>query len=101
MYIVKKISLYFAISILLSVTFWLIGFLMWSGLSTSRHSSSEEGIARAEQERMYMQQLSETEKQLRVSASQQQRMDELLSRQEKQADRYEAILKKWESNGFR
>jgi hypothetical protein len=40
----------------------------------------------------------ETERQLKLSAANQVRMEKLLRRWEKQADRYDAILDKWETH---
>jgi flagellar motility protein MotE (MotC chaperone) len=57
----------------------------------------EQAKKASEQQAETDRQLQESAKQMKISIAHQQRMAELLERWEKQTDRYDAILDKWEN----
>ena len=96
----KNILKYWASAALFIVLFWLTGFFLWELYLGPRALENGASGKEREMNERYSQQLIQAEEQLAVVTAQQKRMETILSRQERQADQYDGILRKWEGQSI-
>jgi len=84
-----------------AAVFWITGFILYTLWMALHGVGGRSGEAGQSAQQRYDRQLSETERQIAVSEAHQKRMDALLTRQEAQVERFDAVLRGWEQQAAR